>query len=287
MTLTIALQPDQQPVLWDDYVTQYESVFEPLTTAFGCRAIDLLAVAPGSRIIDVGAGCGGLALEAQRRGIDVVAIDASVEMVKRIRLRACRAGSDGVRITANVMDGRALALPSGIFDAAISIFGVVLFPDAERGVREMARVVKPQGRIAVVTWTESDRYELAVRLMAAAAEVRGPQPPPKSLPAQLRYRERAAFCSLFESAGVEVQSITRIEERWTLPSAAWIAEHIVFAPGMSALVDGLGSDRDRVLQNFILALERDQGREEIVLSAVAHVGIGRSPSPSVCGDLCC
>ena len=59
----------------------------------------------------------------------------------------------------------ALALPDGCFDAAISVFGVILFPDADLGMREIARVLKPGGRTAIVTWTQTERYELAARLI--------------------------------------------------------------------------------------------------------------------------
>jgi ubiquinone/menaquinone biosynthesis C-methylase UbiE len=277
MTLATDLQPDQQAALWDDHVAVYEAVFEPLTTAFGRRALDLLAIPVGSRIIDVGAGSGGIALLAQSRDIDVLAIDASERMVQRIRARADAMGNCAGRIRAEVMDGTALTLPDDSFDAAMSVFGVVLFSDAESGVREMTRVVKPGAPIAVVTWTEMERYELAARLLDAIASVRGPLPPPKVLPAQLRFREPSVFRALLVSAGLDVKSITRLEEQWKLPSAAWIAENVGFAPGMSAMIQGLNSGRDAVLRYFVSALEHDKGRGEITLSAVAHVGIGVKP----------
>lgn len=277
MTLTNALQPDQQAALWDDHVAVYEAVFEPLTSRFGARALDLLGRSSGCRIIDVGAGCGGLALLAQDRGLDVLAVDASERMVERIRARARTAGERPARIRAEVMDAAALTLPDDSFDAAISVFGVVLLPDTEAGMRELARVVKPGAPVAIVTWTETHRYELATRLLDAIAAVRGPLPPPKAMPAQLRYQDPVVFRALLTSVGLDVRSITPIEERWTLPSAAWIAQNIAFAPGMAAMVDGLGADRGAVLQHFVTTLERDRGAGEVTLSAVAHFGIGTTP----------
>jgi SAM-dependent methyltransferase len=274
MTLPTELQPDQQAALWDDHVAVYETVFEPLTTAFGARVLDLLEVGAGGRIIDVGAGCGGLALLAQERGIDVLAVDASDRMVQRIRSRAEAAGARPGRIRAEVMDAAALTLPDNSFDAATSVFGVILLPDAEAGVREMARVVKPGSPVVVVTWTETHRYELATRVLDASAAVRGPLPPPDTPPAQLRFQDPEIFHRLIGSVGLEVRSITRLEERWTLPSAGWIAQNIAFAPGMAAMVRRLGNDRDAVLQYFKATLERDQGFGPVTLSAMAHVGIG-------------
>lgn len=277
MNLATSLQPDQQPARWDDHVAAYEAVFEPLSLAFARRALDLLGIRPGDRLIDVGAGCGGAALAAANRGAQVLAVDASSRMVARMRARANGTNGGAGRIWAVAMDGTALAVPNASFDAALSVFGVILFPDAVRGMREIMRVLKPGGRVAVVSWTETERYELAARLIGAIAEVRGPQPPPSVLPAQLRFREEPVFRSLFAQAGLTVHEIVRLEQRWPLPSARWIAEHIAFAPGMAAMVQGLGADRARVLDAFVVGLEHDHGRGEVSLSAIAHAGLATKP----------
>ncbi len=269
------LQPDQEPARWDEYVAAYEEVFEPLTNAFGAYALDRLGVGRGDRLIDVGAGSGGTALLAAARGVDVLAVDASQQMVARVRVRARDVQAGQIR--AAVMDGMELAVPDASFEAAISVFGVILFPDAVRGTRELVRVLKPGGRIALVTWTQTERYELAARLMAAAAAVRGPSAPPAKLPAQLRFREEAAFRELFTAADLRVETIMPLDERWTLPSARWLADRIAFAPGMAALAGALGTDRQAVLDAFISALERDQGPGPVTLSAVAYVGIATKP----------
>jgi SAM-dependent methyltransferase len=275
MSLAVELQPDQNPERWSDHVAVYEEVFEPLTNVFAGRALDCLDLNPGDRLIDVGAGAGGAALIAAARGCDVMAIDASPRMVARVAARAKGAAGMAGRVRADTMDGMALGLPDRSFDAAISVFGVILFPDADLGMRELARVLKPGGRAAIVTWTETERYELAARLLAAIAAVRGPQPPPTSLPAQLRFRDEPALRRLLVDAGLTVDAIVRVEERWRMPSARWIADHIAFAPGMAAMV---GADRAPVLDAFVAGLERDQGPGEVGLTAVAHIGVAHKPS---------
>jgi hypothetical protein len=82
---------------------------------------------------------------------------------------------------------------------------------------------------------------------------------------------------LLADAGLMVSAIVYVEQRWRVPSARWISDRIAFAPGMAAMVGALGSDRGRVLDEFVAALERDQGSGEVELSAVAHIGIAQKP----------
>jgi SAM-dependent methyltransferase len=272
----MTLQPDQQPDLWNNHVHVYEAVFEPLTNAFASCAIGRLNLQPGERLLDVAAGTGGAALIAASRNVDVLAVDASPRMVARIEERWTAKGRCG-RVRAEVMDGMALTLPDASFDAAISVFGIILFPDPAAGMREVTRTLKSGGRVAIVTWTEPERYELAARLFQAIATVRGPQPAPTTLPAQLRFRDKTCFRNLISEASLEVTDIVRIEERLRLPSARWLGQRIGFAPGLASVLNSLECDLDRIVQEFVATLERDQGTGQIALTAVAHVGIGRKP----------
>src|SRR6516225_1271533 len=151
-------QPDQEAQRWDDHVLMYEAVFEPFTLQFAHAAISALGLAAGQSVLDVGAGCGGAALAMAEQGLRVTAIDASARMIERI---LARADGRGVRIEARVMDGQALQFDDATFDAALSVLGIVLFPDAERGLAEMRRVVRSGGRVSVVAWTQPQNYELA------------------------------------------------------------------------------------------------------------------------------
>ena len=179
------LQPDQQPARWDDHVGVYEDVFEPITNLFAESALDGLGELQGSTLLDVAAGGA-----AKHRGCTSRSCRDGHRsrggMVRRIEATGDR-GWPGT-VHAKVMDGMALDLPDRSFDAAISIFGVVLFPDAGGGMREIARVLRPGGQVAVVTWTQPHRYELAARLrQAISSAVREKNSHRPGLPAQLRF----------------------------------------------------------------------------------------------------
>ena len=94
-------------------------------------------------MLDVAAGTGALTLAAARTGAHVLATDFSPGMVARI------AAANLPNVEASVMDGQALDLADGCFDAVFSIFGVIMFPDWRKGLSEMGRVTRPGGPIAV------------------------------------------------------------------------------------------------------------------------------------------
>lgn len=268
VTMTLDLQPDQIPARWDDHVDVYERVFEPFSLALAAPVFERLRLVADAAVIDVGAGPGGAALRLAQSGARVTAIDASAAMVKRIEQRARAAG---VCVDARQMDAGHLGFADASFDAAISVFGIVLLPDAAGALREMRRVVRPGGCIAVVTWTEPQSYELAALLNAAADDV-WPERPRTGLPAQLRYREPQPFEQLFADAGLPAPRIERAVATLTATSASWLAERLSFAPGMESMLNGLGARRAAVLDRFVARLEARSGDGEIMLSGVAFVG---------------
>jgi demethylmenaquinone methyltransferase/2-methoxy-6-polyprenyl-1,4-benzoquinol methylase len=118
------------------------------------RAADLARVGPGTRALDVATGTGDLAIALARRGGEVVGTDFSERMLER-----ARAKSAAVRWEqANAL---ALPYPDDAFDAATVGFGARNFSDLERGLAEMARVVRPGGRVVVLEITTPTRLPLS------------------------------------------------------------------------------------------------------------------------------
>jgi len=130
------------------------------------RATDLAELSPGDRALDVATGTGDLALELATRvgaGGEIVGVDFSERMLELARgkseQRAASLGGARVRFEAD--NALALTYPNGAFDAATVGFGARNFSDLGRGLSEMARVVRPGGRVVVLEITTPRRPPLS------------------------------------------------------------------------------------------------------------------------------
>ena len=135
---------------------------------------DWLGLAPGDRLLDLGCGAGRHAFEAYRRGARVVAFDYDGAELKDVRamfgaLAADEAATLPPGAAASCTNGDATCLPfaDASFDRVIAAEVLEHIPDDERAIRELARVLRPGGTIAVtvpawlaeqVCWALSDEY---------------------------------------------------------------------------------------------------------------------------------
>jgi demethylmenaquinone methyltransferase/2-methoxy-6-polyprenyl-1,4-benzoquinol methylase len=145
------------------------TVYDPLNTLmtaglhhrWRARAVDLAGVRPGSRVLDVATGTGDLAIELARRvspGGEVLGSDFSEEMLRRARVK----GGPVAGLSFEWGDALALPYEENSFDAATTGFAARNFSDLQGGLAEMARVVRPGGRVVVLDFTTPTRPPLSI-----------------------------------------------------------------------------------------------------------------------------
>jgi SAM-dependent methyltransferase len=152
------------------------------------RMLDLAHVAPGCRVLDVAAGAGDQTLQTAARvgpGGSVLATDISETILGFAAAEAKRAGYSNVAVRA--MDGESLDIPEASFDVVISRVGLIYFPDRQRALSEMRRVLAPGGRVAAIVYATGEKngfFSVPVSIVRRHAQLGPPlpgQPGPFSL----------------------------------------------------------------------------------------------------------
>jgi demethylmenaquinone methyltransferase / 2-methoxy-6-polyprenyl-1,4-benzoquinol methylase len=143
------LSPDGVRAMFDRIAPVYDAMNRVFTMGLDGRWRRLAAAAvvtPGDRVLDAACGTGDLALADRKAGGEVTGLDFSERMLERARRKSDRI--EWVR-------GDALALPfdDASFDAATIGFGIRNVEDLDTGLRELARVLRPGGRLAVLEIT--------------------------------------------------------------------------------------------------------------------------------------
>jgi SAM-dependent methyltransferase len=111
-----------------------------------------LELEPGERVLDVACGTGNVTIPLARRGAIVTGLDMAPPLLEEARARASR---EGLSIRFDEGFAEALPYPDGSFDVLVSMFGVMFSPLPATVASEMARVLRPGGRLALANWTSA------------------------------------------------------------------------------------------------------------------------------------
>jgi demethylmenaquinone methyltransferase/2-methoxy-6-polyprenyl-1,4-benzoquinol methylase len=191
------------------------------------RAADLAALGPGGRALDVASGTGDLAVELARRvgpSGTVVGSDFSAAMLDRARQKSSA-------VTWEWANALELPYPDDGFDAATVGFGARNFSDLDRGLAEMARVVRPGGRVVILEITTPQRPPLSTffsiwfdRVVPALGKLAGDPDAYAYLPSSVkRFPAPDALAERLVGAGLT-------DVRWILTAGGIIALHVGTVP---------------------------------------------------------
>jgi SAM-dependent methyltransferase len=168
--------------------------------------LDLTAPRRGERVLELACGGGGVGLAAAERGCEVVLSDVAPEMTAIAARRA--AGRAGVSTL--VLDLEEIAQPDASYDVVLCREGLMLTPDPGRAAREIARVLRPGGRVAVAVWAARERNPwLGIVLDAASAQIGAPVPPP-GVPGPFSLSDPDRLAAVLAEAGLEDVAVSQL-----------------------------------------------------------------------------
>jgi SAM-dependent methyltransferase len=221
--------PMAQPLPWDLVSDAYEAEITPQFEAYARRAIELAQVPRNSRVVDIATGPGTLAMLASAAGHTVDALDFSPKMIERLTARIALLRAN---VTPQLGDGQALPYEDGTFAAAFSMFGLMFFPDRDRGFAELRRVLAQGGRAVVASWEPLDKTPLLAAVYGALPAVLAAAGMPSSLPPARLGLETVEQCRAEMGAhltDVEVHAIHHTKQ-WANGDELWASMKRSFAP---------------------------------------------------------
>jgi SAM-dependent methyltransferase len=172
--------------VWNAPAGRYDEISRSIADAIE-HAVERLQPKPGERILDLATGTGwGSRVLAQRfPGLKLVGTDIAEKMLEH-----ARSAAETLRLDIEYRHGDAERLPfeQASFDGVVSTFGVMFAGRPEAAAAELARVIKPGGRLVLATWKNDSNVFNMFGVMKAFMPP-PPQPPPPS-PFEWGRRER-------------------------------------------------------------------------------------------------
>ena len=204
-----------QEQAWDGaegaYWAAHHALFEAALAHYQPAFLEAAAIRPGDRVLDVGCGTGvstRAAVAAAHAG-HALGIDLSAEMITVARRLADQA--ELTDITFEQGDAQIHPFPTGAFDVVISRTGAMFFGRPDVAFANLARSLKPGGRLVLLVWQAADRQEWIGEFTRALLG-RTPPAPPAGAPGPFSLGDPARVRSVLGAAGFTDVGLTSVTE---------------------------------------------------------------------------
>lgn len=262
------MESEEAEKVFDQYADAYRDWWGPIIEPSAVRLLERVSPPGGDaapvELLDIGTGTGALALAVLERwpGVQVTGIDPSSRMLDIAAERA-RVRSSGLsrRLRLVVASADRLPLPDRSMDLVVSSFVIQLVPKRADVLREVRRVLRPGGRVAMVTWQEDDLPFEPEELFADVVDELRIERPGDERDVH-PYTSAGAAAKEFQRAGFrEVDARPEwLEHRFTPQSYLDLLEHWI----ERELFEKLGADQREHLRAAALHRMRELGTTAFV-----------------------
>ncbi len=183
---------------WNKHRNIIEQMFAPVTEAL----IEKARISAGDRVLDLAGGMGEPALSIARRYGDSVRItftDVVQEMILAARSETRERENHWIQFCR--CSGDELPFVDQSFNVIVSRFGIMFFPEPEKSLKHMLRVLNPGGRISVAVWHQLQMNPVHDFFMPAVEQFIPATPEPPDAPGPFRYAAEGNLANLLRSAG--------------------------------------------------------------------------------------
>ena len=175
------------------------------------RLVEAAADAPDDRVLDLGCGSGQCTRDAARQATrgEAVGIDLSRPMLRVAEETAAREGLGNVRFVHG--DAQVHPFEPGTFDVAVSRTGAMFFADQVAAFTNVARALRPGGRLALVSWRSAAENEWFTSLVHALRPDLPVIAPPPDAPSPFRHADPDVTTSILTAVGFEQVALTPLD----------------------------------------------------------------------------
>lgn len=243
--------------------------------------LDAAQLQPGERVLELACGPAGVGLQAARAvepDGSVLLTDFSPAMVESARARAAELGIGNAEFS--VADAQNLDLPDASFDAVLCRFGFMLIGDPFAAMQESARVLRPEGRLAVAVWGEPADNEWIMLPMRALMEHFDAPAPDLDAPGLWAFRDHDRLRGMLAHAGLAGVKVETLQttERFDSLDHAWQYLSDLAGPLQALLASLSPEDLAAVRERVARDAEPFTGPEgSLELPAAINVAVATRP----------